>query len=589
MPYALQPNGQIEQFSTRTRASSKLHLLAAGMLACCAVGAQTLSPSMAASSVVATEYMVSAANPIASQIGLTVLETGGSAIDAAVAVQLMLNLVEPESSGIGGGAFMLYWDASAQQLLTYDARETAPMSATPAYFLDAGGRAVKFWEAAVGGHSVGVPGTLKLLDLAHREHGLKRWSTLVQPTIDLAETGFPVSAKLASAIASASKRELKLFQVARQYFYHEDGTPRAAGELLKNPDFAETLNLIAKQRSEPFYTGSIASDIIAAVRTEINPGELTLNDMARYTVIQRDPVCFAYRAYDVCGMGPPTSGGLTMGQILTMLSHFDLPNMGPGPEAWHLYIEAAKLAYADRGLYMADADYVAMPEGLLNKNYLGARASLINTRRSMGKARAGSPPWKQATLLSPDTQVERPGTSHFVIVDKHGNMVSMTTTIETGFGSRVMTGGFLLNNELTDFSFTPQRNGRMVANRVEGGKRPRSSMSPTIVLQSGQPVLLTGSPGGSRIINYVTQSVIAMLDWGMDPQDALDMGHVVNRNGNTDLEAGTEAEQLSSALQGLGHEVNVRSLNSGLHAILLQDDKLIGAADPRREGLALGK
>lgn len=291
-------------------------------------------------------------------------------------------------------------------------------------------------------------------------------------------------------------------------------------------------------------------------------------------------------------MGPPTSGGLTMGQMLGILSHFDLPGMGPSPESWHLYIEAAKLAYADRGLYMADADFVDMPEGLLDANYLADRAALIDTTATMGKADAGTPPWENAALRSPDTQTERPGTSHFVVVDQHGNMVSMTTTIESGFGSRVMAGGFLLNNELTDFSFVPERDGQPVANRVEGGKRPRSSMSPTIVFRDGEPVLLVGSPGGSRIINYVTQAVVAILDWDIDPQVAVNMGHVVNRNGTTDLESGSEAEELAEPLSAFGHEINTRALTSGLHAILIRGQgeqrQLIGAADPRREGVALG-
>jgi gamma-glutamyltranspeptidase/glutathione hydrolase len=288
-------------------------------------------------------------------------------------------------------------------------------------------------------------------------------------------------------------------------------------------------------------------------------------------------------------MGPPTSGGLTMGQILGIVENFDIPGMGSTAEAWHHIIEAAKLAYADRGMYMADADFVDMPEGLLNKEYLASRAALIDPSKTMGKAQAGTPPWDEAQLFAPDTQLEKPGTSHFSIIDRYGNMVSITTTIETGFGSRVMTHGFLLNNELTDFSFAAEKDGKPVANRVEGGKRPRSSMSPTIVFKDGRPVLLTGSPGGSRIINYVTQSVIAMLDWQMDPQDAVAMPHVVNRNGKTDLEQDTDAVSYQSDLEALGHEVNVRGLKSGLHSILIDNLGYYGAADPRREGVAVGR
>ena len=539
--------------------------------------------------VAGTWHMVAAANPLASQAGLDVLEAGGTAMDAAVAVQFVLNLVEPESSGIGGGAFLLYWDASEKKLLTYDGREKAPASATPEYFFGEDGNPKKWSEARTGGLSVGVPGTLKLLEVAHAEHGLKPWSNLLQPAISASESGFVVSTKLSKSIEAAGERGLATFDTTKNYFFNEDGTARAAGSTLKNPVFAKTLRLIADNGSEPFYHGEIAEGIVAAVKTDTNTGQLTLEDMAAYEVIKREPVCFDYREFEVCGMGPPTSGGLTMGQMLTMLSHHDLPAMGASVEAWHLYIEAAKLAYADRGLYMADSDFVDMPKGLLNKQYLADRAALIDPTSAMEKAEAGNPPWDEAQLWSPDTQLERAGTSHFVIADRYGNAVSMTTTIESGFGSRVMSGGFLLNNELTDFSFVPERDGKPVANRVEGNKRPRSSMSPTIVFQDGWPYLLTGSPGGSRIINYATQSVVAILDWNMSPQTALNMGHVVNRNGKTDLEEGTEATELQAALESLGHGINVRSLNSGLHTILLQPGKLYGAADPRREGVALGR
>lgn len=545
---------------------------------------------VARASVEAERYMISAANPLAVEAGLKVLKAGGTAADAAVVVQTMLNLVEPQSSGIGGGAFMLYWDQSEARLVSYDGREKAPLSATPEYWLDSNGEPVGWWDAVVGGRSVGVPGTLKLLEHAHREHGKKNWRKLLIPVIVTADAGFQISPRLSASIAAAKEKKLDLFEPAKSYFFNEDGSARAAGEYLKNPDFANALRQIALHGSAPFYTGDIAQDIVDAVKTDINTGELTLQDMAAYEVKEREPVCFNYRAFEVCGMGPPTSGGLTMGQILTLLSGFDLAAMGPGPEAWHLYAEAAKLAYADRGMYMADADFVDMPtEGLLDPEYLAERAKLIQTDVAMEKAEAGSPPEKSAERWSPDTQPERAGTSHFVIVDQYGDMISMTTTIETGFGSRVMTNGFLLNNELTDFSRKPEKDGQPIANRVEAGKRPRSSMSPTIVLKNGKPVLLTGSPGGSRIINYVTQSVIAMLDWQMAPQAALDMPHVVNRNGTTELEQNTAATELAPALEALGHKIKIRELNSGLHAILLKEGKLIGGADSRREGIAAGE
>lgn len=540
-------------------------------------------------SVYGTVHMVSAANPLASQAGLDILEAGGTAMDAAVAVQLVLNLVEPESSGIGGGAFLLYWDASEKKLVTYDGREKAPLSATPEYFQLEDGSAMKWTDAVTGGLSVGVPGTLKLLETAHKDHGIHPWKELITPAIDLAQSGFPVTEKLAASIEAAAERGLKTFPEARNYFYDEDGNAVAAGTLLKNQPFADALKMIAEEGSAPFYNGVIAESIVEAIKTETNTGQMTMEDLAAYEVIVREPVCFPYRAYEVCGMGPPTSGGLTMGQILGILSEFDLPAMGPSAEAWHHIIEAAKLAYADRAMYMADSDFVDMPGGLLDKDYLATRSALIDSAMTMGKASAGTPPWEEAHLYSPDTQLEKPGTSHFSIIDRYGNMVSITTTIETGFGSRVMTHGFLLNNELTDFSFTAEIDGKPVANRVEGGKRPRSSMSPTIVFENGRPILLTGSPGGSRIINYVTQSVIAILDWGMDPQDAVAMPHVVNRNGTTDLEENTDAVEYQADLEARGHELNIRELQSGLHTILIDQFGYYGAADPRRAGVAVGR
>ncbi len=548
----------------------------------------TQSQSTKRPTIITDNAMVAAANPLAVKAGVDVLAAGGTAADAAVAVQMMLNLVEPQSSGIGGGAFMLYWDATAKELRTFDGREKAPASATPAYFQNANGEPLKFWDAVVGGRSVGVPGTLKLLEHVHKKYGNQQWMDLLEPTIATARQGFKVSPRLASSIKSAQERKLDLFEPAKSYFFNKDGTPLKAGSYLTNDDFARALRHIGRLGSAPFYTGKIAEDIAQAVKTNTNPGELTLDDLAGYEVIERQPVCAPYRSYSVCGMGPPTSGGLTMAQILSLLSNHDLPAMGPSVNAWHLFIEAAKLAYADRGMYMADTDFVKMPTGLLDKAYMMQRAALIDPTVAMPKAEAGIPPDESAYKFSPDLQPERVGTSHFSIVDQFGNIVSMTTTIETGFGSRVMTNGFLLNNELTDFSFTDMKDGKPIANRVEGGKRPRSSMSPTIVFKDGAPVLAIGSPGGSRIINYVTQKVIAILDWEMDLQQALDLPHVVNRNGNTDLEERTAATDYQQALEELGHTVKVRPLNSGLHAIAIKDGKLHGAADSRREGIAAG-
>lgn len=541
-------------------------------------------------SIMAEKYMVSAANPIASQIGAEILAKGGTAIDAMVAVQIALNLVEPQSSGIGGGAFLVYWDAAQQKLTTFDGREKAPQAATPDYWLGEDGKPVKWFDAVVGGRSVGIPGTLKLMETAHQRYGNQDWASLLEPTRALAEGGFQVSERLHGMIQkSMGKRKLDMFAATRAYFFNEDGSPLPVGYLRRNPAFAETLAKIQKQGSRIFYEGEIAKEIVAAVKTKENGGILSMADMKAYQVIERAPVCISYRAHEVCGMGPPSSGALTVGQILGILSNYDLPEIGAGAESEHLFIEAAKLAYADRGLYMADSDYVDMPEGLLDQGYLNQRSQLIDRQKTMGKAAAGSPPVKQASLWAPDTQLERPGTSHISIVDQYGNIVSLTTTIETGFGSRVMVGGFLLNNELTDFSRAPEKDGKPIANRVEGGKRPRSSMAPTIVLKDNKPVLAIGSPGGSRIINYVTRALIAILDHNMDPQQALNQAHIVNRNGKTDIEQNSTALGLQAALEAKGHQITVRDLNSGLHAIQLKDGKLIGAADPRREGLAIGK
>lgn len=552
-----------------------------------------MSPSFGESPPPAKRFIISAANPVAAQLGYDVLRIGGTAVDAAVAVQFMLNLVEPQSSGIGGGAFMLYWDAATKTLHSFDGREKAPLLATEEYFLNPDGTAKGWWESVIGGRSVGVPGTLRLLDVTHQKYGKLPWASLLIPTIDLAEKGFPISPRLADSIVAHNNetRQLTKFPATRRYFFEADGSPKVAGTILRNPEFADTLRLIASQGADAFYLGDIADDIVAAVRADRdNPGILDKWDFENYTVEERPPVCSKYRRYNVCGMGPPTSGGLTVGQILGMLENFDLPKMGNSVESAHLFAEAARLAYADRGVYMADADFVTVPvDGLLNKKYLKSRAELINPQHAADKAAPGLPPPLISMLHAADNHLGRPGTSHFVIVDQYGNIVSMTTTIETGFGSRLFVRGFLLNNELTDFARTPRKNGLPVANRVEAGKRPRSSMSPTIVFYRGRPVLALGSPGGSRIINYVARSLVAMLDWGLSPQEAIDLGHVVNRNGATDLEAGTDAATWEAALTARGHEVKVGALNSGLHAVQLRRDGLIGGADKRREGVVLGK
>ncbi|WP_242222039.1 gamma-glutamyltransferase [Shinella zoogloeoides] len=547
----------------------------------------------AAKVVTAHEHMVAAAHPLAAQAGEKVLAEGGSAIDAMIAVQTVLGLVEPQSSGLGGGAFLVYYDATAKRIVTLDGRETAPMDATPRLFLDGKGEPMKFFDAVVGGRSVGTPGTVMLMQEAHNRWGRKDWKDLFVPAEKLARDGFSVSPRLASLVA-AEGDGLKTFEATASYFFGSDGAPIKAGTVLKNPAYAETLSTIARGGAEAFYKGPIAEAIVDTVRMSgKNAGVLSLADLANYRVRERQPVCVRYRALDICGMGPPSSGAVAIGQMLGMLENFDLKALGrDNPESWRLIGDAQRLAFADRGRYLADTDFVPAPiKGLLDKAYLGERARLLDGDKALGDdaVAAGKPEWDHAFNFGRDAAIELPSTSHFVIVDKDGNVVSMTTTIENGFGSRLMTGGFLLNNELTDFSFETHDEGVPIANRVEPGKRPRSSMSPTIVLKDGKPLLAIGSPGGSQIIGYVAQALIAYIDWGMDVGEIVAMPHLINRFGPYDLEAGTDAEKLAEPLKALGYEVKAGDMNSGLHAIELTADGLKGAADPRREGVAVGK
>jgi gamma-glutamyltranspeptidase/glutathione hydrolase len=541
--------------------------------------------------ITARRHMIVTANPLASDAGEAVLARGGSAVDAMVAAQFVLNLVEPQSSGIGGGAFLLHWDAKAGRLSTIDGRETAPSGAEPGLFLKPDGTAMEFEEAVAGGRSVGVPGTLALLELAHRLHGRLPWAELVEPAAGLAERGFEISPRLAGAIAD-NLGKIQLFPATRAYFLGADGAPRQAGTTLRNPDFAASLRQIAAEGSAPLYRGRIGDAVVAAVHeAPVNPGLLGRDDLAGYRAVLREPVCRPYRAVEVCGMGPPSSGGVAVLQILGLLEHLDMAGLGPGVDGMQALLEASKLAFADRNLYLADGDFVRVPlKGLLDQAYLTARAQQIRLDASMEKAVAGNPPWREAALLAPDEGDKLPGTSHLAIVDAEGNAVSMTTTVESGFGSGLMAGGFLLNNELTDFAFAPTVDGRPVANRVEPGKRPRSSMAPTMVFDAaGAPSLVIGSPGGSQIIGYVAQALVAVLDWGLSPQQAVDMGHVLSRNGPAELEAGTEAAALEAPLAARGQTVQVKPLNSGLHAIGIGPGGLVSGVDPRREGTARGE
>ncbi|MFK7746460.1 MAG: gamma-glutamyltransferase [Roseobacter sp.] len=555
----------------------------------------TISPEISAAfdakaqgkPVEASNWMVAAANPWAVQAGADILAQGGTAADALVAVQAMLGLVEPQSSGLGGGAFLVYYDASTATLTTLDGRETAPLAATPRLFQDDAGEPLGFFDAVVGGLSVGTPGTPALMEDAHLRWGALNWADLLAPAIERSEAGFAVSPRLAGLVARDAER-LARFETTARYFL-PGGTPLAEGTMLKNPEYAATLRAIAQGGVTAFYTGEIASDIVRTVQTAPgNPGVLSGLDLSIYAVKERAPVCAQFRDHDVCGMGPPSSGALTVGQILGMLDGYDL-SAGPAePEVRRLMGDASRLAFADRGRYMADSDFVPVPTaGLVDPAYLADRAALLAGDDALPEVAPGTPEFDHALNWADDASIELPSTSHFVIVDAQGNVASMTTTIENAFGSRLMVRGFLLNNELTDFSFRSHRNGVPIANRVEPGKRPRSSMAPTIVMKDDAPVLAIGSPGGSRIIGYVAQSIIAHLDWGMDVQQAVAVPHAVNRFGKYDLEEGTSAEGLTAALTAMGYDVGTRALTSGIHAISI-GDMLQGGADPRREGIALG-
>ena len=550
--------------------------------------AKSLEAKAKGDPVFAKNWMVSVANPHAAAAGARVLSEGGTAADAMVAVQAVLGLVEPQSSGIGGGAFLVWYDSKSGEITTLDGRETAPLAATPRLFQNENGERLKFWDAVVGGRSVGVPGTPALMEAAHKKWGQNSWNSLFSEAIDLADNGFAVSPRLAALVARDAER-LDRFSDTAEYFFPNE-QPLVEGHLLTNPAYADLMRRMAKDGAEVIYFGDIARAIINTVRgAEKNPGVLSLTDLQIYKVKERPAVCAPFREYQVCGMGPPSSGALTVGQILGLLNQFT-PGSSNDPQTLRLVGDASRLAFADRGRYMADSDFVPMPtKGLLAQDYLSERAKLLNGPDALTEAVPGNPEYSHASLWADDVSLELPSTSHISIVDRFGNALSMTTTIENSFGSRLMTHGFLLNNELTDFSFSSHRNGVPIANRVEPGKRPRSSMSPTIILKDGQPTLVIGSPGGSRIIGYVAEAIVAHIDWGMNIQAAVSTPHAINRFGTYDLEKGTSLEAMVAPLEQLGYKVNLRSLNSGLHAISIGENGLFGGADPRREGIAIGQ
>ena len=579
--------------------------LVACLLAACATRPDRPSQPEASSvfragvaTVTAQRHLAASANPLATQAGLDILRAGGSAVDAAISIQLVLALVEPQSSGLGGGAFLMHWDG--KQVVALDGRETAPMAADERLFFTAEGKPMAFYDAVVGGRSVGTPGVLRLLEAAHRRYGKLPWAQLFQPAIRLSEEGFPISARLHQQLAV--EKYLKNDRAAAAYFYTADGTPKAIGSTLRNPELAATLRAIASGGADAFYSGPIASDVVQAVQSHRNAGRLALADFSAYRVRPREPICTDYKNWRVCGMPPPSSGGIAVAQMLGMFTHRNIAvfapdearTVEPRAEAIHLFSEAGRLAFADRALYVADSDFVPVNViGLLDPGYLKQRAQLIGPR-SMGTAQPGVPPGT-TVALAPDPTPLKSATSHLSVVDGDGNAVSMTTTIEDVFGARVMVRGFLLNNQLTDFSFVPEANGRPIANRVEPGKRPRSSMAPTLVFdrQTGALVAALGSPGGSQIIGYVTKTLVGILDWNLDIQQAISLPNFGSRNGPTELEQGRISPATVEALKARGHDIREIDMASGLQGIVrvrMPDGRLVwaGGADPRREGVALG-
>ncbi|MDB5963606.1 MAG: gamma-glutamyltransferase [Polaromonas sp.] len=551
-------------------------------------------------------FSVAAANPLATEAGYRILQAGGSAVDAAIAVQMVLALVEPQSSGIAGGAFLMHFNG--KEVEAFDGRETAPAAATERLLLGPDGKPLPFYEAVVGGRSVGTPGAVRMLEMAHRQYGRLPWAQLFEPAIRLASGGFRVSARLNALLVP--EVHLQKDPVALGYFYDAAGRPWPVGHLLKNPELAAVLQLVAAGGSNALLQGEVAQAIVDKVRQHpVNPGLLTMADLAGYQARKRVPLCHDHSAggrdYRICGMPPPSSGTLAIGQILGMLGRTPAASLPlqdglPGPEWLHFYTEASRLAYADRAQYVADPDFVSPPAGswlsLLDPAYLAGRAGLIGAQ-SMNTAAPGRPGGAALAHAPMGEQVEH-GTSHISIVDPYGNAIAMTTTIEDAWGSRQMVnrgkglaGGFLLNNELTDFSFAPaDAAGLPVANRVQGGKRPRSSMAPTVVFDraTGQLVMTTGSPGGAVIIHFTAKTLYGVLHWGLNVQQAINLPNFGSLNGPTLLEAGRFPPATAAALRTRGHEVREQDMTSGLQGIERTAGGFFGGADPRREGIVMG-
>ena len=539
----------------------------------------------------AKTFMVTTSSRPASEAGRDMLRAGGSAVDAAIAAQLVLGLVEPQSSGLGGGAFLLHWDKAAKSLVAYDGRETAPATAKPDRFLK-DGRPMPFETAVRSGLSIGTPGLVRLLKAAHDKHGKLPWARLFEPAIRLAEGGFTVTPRLHLLLRLTGIDAFD--ETARAYFFDNGGSPLAAGTIVKNAAYASTLRAIAERGPDGFYAGDVAEEVLRAVARAPNvAGDLTVADLAGYAVIERQAVCAPYRVYRVCGMGPPSSGGTAIAQILHLIEPFDLGRVTDGrlpAHGVHLILEAQKLAYADRGRYLADPAFVPVPSGLIDPAYLAERRKLIDPAKAMPPPPPGLPPGVAKRAFGTDATLETTGTSHVSVIDADGNAVAMTTTIEGVFGSGVMAAGFLLNNELTDFSFLPiDADGQVIANRVEGGKRPRSTMSPTIVFDDkGDVFAVLGSPGGGRIILFVTKALVALMDWKLDAYQASSLMNFGSMGEGADIETDWQSIMTGLRLRGYGHAVHADLMNSGLNILAVRGGTLEGASDPRREGAALG-
>ena len=549
--------------------------------------AATQAPTASGELVYGQRFMVSTANPHATRAAVQIMEDGGSVVDAAIAAQLVLGLVEPQSSGIGGGGFALLHRAGGSGVVAYDGRETAPAAARPDRFMR-DGQAMSFFDAVDSGLSVGTPGLVRMLEAMHEDLGALPWSEVFEPAIRLAEEGFAVSPRLHALVKGSEG--LRASPSASPYFYDRHGNAWPVGHVLRNPEYADVLRQVAEQGADAFYRGDLARDMVAAVNTHSVPGDLAEQDLAGYKALRRDALCADRAAIRYCGMPPPSSGGVAVMQIMGILAHTPMADLKPNSaEAVHYFSEAGRLAFADRDAYVADTAFARVPVyGLLDGDYLASRARLIRPEMSMGRAEPGTLPGLE--VLREDSTLELPATTHLVVADRKGNVVSMTTSVESAFGSKILVNGFLLNNQMTDFSLKPtDEAGRPFINRIEAGKRPRSSMAPMLVFKDGRPLMALGSPGGSAIINYVAKTLVGTLLWNMDLQSAIELPHMGSRNRATELEKGTQLERAGATLKAMGHEVRITEFPSGLHGVMWTSKGLAGAADPRREGVAAGQ